>query len=141
MKTSKDYSIRFKVGRSDYGIITVPKGTRVTHQTAMGHDENYHFVDDFSWVEPHDDGTPQYGLLHDLKYRGINVPKEFIIKRATYYKSAENVIFNDPMHRFWAKIFGNDRLVDKCTVCERIPTECIMQDGKRYCWDCWLVQK
>ena len=76
MKTSKDYSTNFR----DYGNITVPKGTRVTHQTACGIDENYHFVNDFSWVKPHPGGVPQYGLLHDLTYYGLNVPKEFIEK-------------------------------------------------------------
>jgi hypothetical protein len=80
MKTSKEYSVHFKVANSDYGKITVPKGTEVTNQTASGIDKNYHFVSDLSWVEPYPDGTPQYGLLHDLFYYGINVPKEYITK-------------------------------------------------------------
>lgn len=78
MKTKRDYTLHFRVANSDYGLITVPKGTRLTHQTACGIDKNYHFVDDLSWVKPHEDGTKQYGLLHDLKYYGINVPKEFV---------------------------------------------------------------
>ncbi len=78
MKTQKDYTVRFKVANTDYGNITVPKGTSLTHMTADGPDKNYHFVSDLSWVKPHEDGTPQYGLLHDLKYYGINVPKEFV---------------------------------------------------------------
>ena len=78
MKTSKDYSIHFKVANSDYGIITIPKGTPLTHQTAMGIDKNYHFVDNTSWVNPHENGTTQYGLIHDIKYYGINVPKEYV---------------------------------------------------------------
>jgi hypothetical protein len=78
MKTKKDYTVRFKVANVDYGNITVPKGTPLTHRTACGIDKNYHFVSDFSWVKPHEDGTKQYGLLHDLKYYGINVPKEFV---------------------------------------------------------------
>ncbi len=80
MVTSKDYEIHFKVVNTDYGVITVPKGTRVTNQTAMGIDKNYHFVSDKSWVKPHDDGTPQYGLLHDIEYYGIDVPEEYINK-------------------------------------------------------------
>ena len=36
------------------------------------------------------------------------------------------------MQRFWAKIFGKDRLVIKCKDCKQIPTELI--DG--YCWEC-----
>ena len=80
MKTSQDYTLHFKVANSDYGMITVPKGTRVTNQTANGVDENYHFVSDLSWVKHHESGLPQYGLIHDLTYYGINVPKEFIEK-------------------------------------------------------------
>jgi hypothetical protein len=76
MVTSKDYTTKFK----NYGEITVPKGTKVTHWTANGYDENYHFVEDLSWVKKYDDGSLQYGLLHDLTYYGLNVPKEFICK-------------------------------------------------------------
>jgi len=78
MKTSKDFTLHFKVANSDYGFITVPKGTIVTNQTAMGIDKNYHFVDEFDWIKPHDNGVPQYGLIMDAKNYGINVPKEFI---------------------------------------------------------------
>lgn len=78
MVTSKDYSVHFKVANSDYGILTVPKGTRVTNKTAMGIDKNYHFVDEFDWIQPHDNGVPQYGLIMDVKNYGINVPKEFV---------------------------------------------------------------
>lgn len=79
MKVLKqDYSVNFKVANTDYGMITVPKGTKITHKTAMGIDPNYHFVDEFDWVKPYEDGTPQHGLLIDLKFYGINVPKEFI---------------------------------------------------------------
>jgi len=78
METNKDYTVKFKVANSDYGDITIPKGTSLTHMTANGIDEKYHFVNDLSWVKPHEDGTKQYGLLHDLTYYGINVPKEFV---------------------------------------------------------------
>ena len=77
MKTKKDYKVNFKVSNSDYGILTIPKGTKVTNQTACGIDKNYHFVNDFSWVKDVD-GIKQYGLIHDLTYYGINVPKEFV---------------------------------------------------------------
>jgi hypothetical protein len=75
---NKDYTTNFKVGKSDYGMLTIPKGTKITNMTAIGYDPLYNFVDDFSWVPTHEDGTKQYGLLHDLKYYGINVPKEFV---------------------------------------------------------------
>jgi hypothetical protein len=78
MKTSKDYTVHFKVDRSDYGMLTVPKGTKLTHNTAMGVDKNYHFVDEFDWVKPYPDGLPKHALLFDLKHYGINVPKEYV---------------------------------------------------------------
>ena len=70
----KDYTVEFR----DYGVVTVPKGTRTTHQTAMGIDENYNFVNEFDWVKSHEDGTKQYGLLMDLSTYGLDVPKEFV---------------------------------------------------------------
>lgn len=78
MKLKEDYSVHFVCQGWDHGIVTVPKGTRVTHQTAMGYDENYHFVDEFGWVEPWESDIPKHGLIQDLKTYGINVPKEYI---------------------------------------------------------------
>ena len=78
MKTLKDYQVHFKCSSQDYGILTVPKGTKVTNMTAMGIDKNYHFVDEFDWIPTHEDGTPQHGLIMDAKNYGINVPKEYI---------------------------------------------------------------
>jgi len=72
-KTTKDYTVDFL----NYGKVTVPKGTPVTSNTACGIDENYNFVDSFCWVKPID-GVPQYGLIHDLKHKGLNVPKEYL---------------------------------------------------------------
>jgi len=73
MKTNKDYTAPFM----HYGEITVPKGTKVTNQTAMGIDKNYHFVSDLSWVK-RDYPEIDRILIHDLTYHGINVPKEFV---------------------------------------------------------------
>jgi hypothetical protein len=53
--------------------IEVPAGTAITHQTALGYDENYNFVNDFSWI-PKD--MPL--MLHDAIYYGINIPKEYV---------------------------------------------------------------
>ncbi|MFT6125862.1 MAG: hypothetical protein ACJAVA_000304 [Flavobacteriaceae bacterium] len=78
METSKEYKVNFKCARQDYGILTIPKGTKLTHQTAMGIDKDYHFVNEFNWIKPHDSGTPQYGLIMDAKNYGINVPKEYV---------------------------------------------------------------
>jgi len=79
MKTKRDYKVHFVVdGVTDHGILTIPKGTYLTHQTANGINENYHFVADFSWVKKHKDGSLDRLLLHDLSYRGIDVPKEYV---------------------------------------------------------------
>ncbi len=74
--TKEDYNVNYR----DYGNITVPKGTRLTNRTAMGIDPNYNFVDGISWIPPHENGTLQYGLIHDVIHYGINVPKEYVKK-------------------------------------------------------------
>jgi len=73
MKTNKDYTVSFM----HYGNITVPKGTILTHETAMGKDENIHFVSDLRWIKT---SYPDIAniLHHDLYYHGIDVPKEFV---------------------------------------------------------------
>ncbi|MCB0744315.1 MAG: hypothetical protein KDC67_10455 [Ignavibacteriae bacterium] len=73
MKTSKDYTLNFM----DYGEITVPKGTRLTHRTAMGFDYSYHFVNDTNWIKTNYPNIA--GMLnHDINYYGINVPENFV---------------------------------------------------------------
>ena len=72
--TKRELTLTFK----DYGELVIPKGTQITNQTAMGIDPAYNFVNDFSWVPRHADGLKQYGLLHDLKYSGLNIPLEEI---------------------------------------------------------------
>ena len=79
MKTKKEYKVHFKVDPvTDYGVLTIPKGTYLTHQTANGEDKNYHFVADFRWVEKNEDGSVSRFLLHDLLHHGIDVPKEYV---------------------------------------------------------------
>ena len=73
MRTKEDFTTNYKI----YGEITVPKGTRVTNQTACGIDKNYHFVNEFAWVKKNYP-TIDNILIHDLIYYGLNVPKEFI---------------------------------------------------------------
>lgn len=77
MVTSKDYTFNYKVANTDYGVITVPKGTKLTHQTASGIDKNYHFVAEYGWIF---DNYPTFAnsMKHDVMYYGINVPKEFV---------------------------------------------------------------
>ena len=73
MKTSQDVTVNFR----DYGQITIPKGTRLTHNTALGIDKNYHFVDDLSWIERNYKDIDRV-LRHDAYYYGIDIPKEFV---------------------------------------------------------------
>lgn len=47
METNKDYTVNFRI----FGKITVPKGTKVSNMTACGHDPNYNFVSEFSWID------------------------------------------------------------------------------------------
>lgn len=79
MKTNKDYTFEYAPhGKtSSYGVIIVPKGTRVSNMTALGIDKNYHFVNEYKWI---DENYPEVSsiLKHDVKYYGINVPKEYI---------------------------------------------------------------
>lgn len=79
MKTNKDYTIKeMRIGITDYSGIIVPKGTEVTHKTAMGIDTNYHFVCDFSWYAPELEGFARKMAIHDFIHYGIDIPKEFI---------------------------------------------------------------
>lgn len=73
MKTSQDVTINFR----DYGEITVPAGTRLTHMTALGIDKKYHFVDDLSWIKKNYPSIDRV-LSHDAFYYGIDIPKEFV---------------------------------------------------------------
>lgn len=73
MRTSQDVTLSFM----DYGNITVPKGTRLTHQTAMGIDKNYHFVAEYKWIEENYPDISRV-LKHDVYYYGINIPKEYV---------------------------------------------------------------
>lgn len=73
METKQAVTINFR----DYGDIVVPKGTKLTHQTACGIDEKYHFVNEFGWID-RDYPTVASMLKHDAKYSGINIPKEFV---------------------------------------------------------------
>ncbi|MEQ9201529.1 MAG: hypothetical protein RLO09_03025 [Cyclobacteriaceae bacterium] len=59
-----------------HGKITIPKGTTVTNMTAIGIDENYNFINDLSWIEPHANGVKNYSLIHDATYYGIRVNSE-----------------------------------------------------------------
>jgi hypothetical protein len=72
-KTNKDYKVKFQ-GEE----LIIPKGTKLTHQTAMGFDLAYNFVDDFKWYKPEITGYAREMALHDMVHSGINVPREFV---------------------------------------------------------------
>ena len=76
-RTAREYTTQYR----DHGSVTVPAGTRTTHNTACGIDENYNFVDNFTWVKPYPDGTLRHGLIHDLTYYGLNVPPDYLEHR------------------------------------------------------------
>jgi len=69
MKTNKELNLNWR----GYNL-TIPKGTRLTHQTACGIDKNYHFVDDLSFL-------PEHSIIkHDAIYYGININLEHVEK-------------------------------------------------------------
>jgi len=73
MVTSQDVTINFR----GYGDIVIPKGTRLTNQTACGIDKSIHFVNEYGWIKTN---YPElrYLLLHDAVHYGIDIPKEFV---------------------------------------------------------------
>lgn len=89
MKTSKSYTTEFR----NYGTVTVPAGTKVSHQTAMGLDTRYNFVDEFGWVKK---SYPDYYelLIMDLKQYGLNVPADHVIK--DFADFLEPIVINVP---------------------------------------------
>jgi hypothetical protein len=71
-KTTKDYKINYK----GYNLI-IPKGSKVSNQTARGPDDYYHFwLIDTDYIEKLT-GSKNSLLLHDLTHRGLNIPKEY----------------------------------------------------------------
>lgn len=75
MRTKQDVIINFR----EYGKITIPKGTRLTHETTCGIDGKYHFVNEFGWID-RDYKDVANILKHDVMYYGIDIPVEFIDK-------------------------------------------------------------
>lgn len=67
MKVTKE---EIKMRWRGYDIV-IPKGTRTTHKTALGVDEKYNFIDDFSWIAKN---MPL--MKHDAMYYGIDIPAD-----------------------------------------------------------------
>lgn len=71
-RTIKDYKINYK----GYNLI-IPKGSKVSNQTACGPDDYYHFwVINMAYIEKLT-GSKNSLLLHDLTHHGLNIPKEY----------------------------------------------------------------
>ena len=52
------------------------------------------------------------------------------MKQERYFSSADDVMFYNPIVRFLAKIFGNEKFVFRCKSCNKIPTELISGECK-----------
>jgi hypothetical protein len=72
MRTIRPYTVNFR----NYGLITVPAGTILTHETSMGPDPKYHFVNSFGWID-RDYPEIAAGLKKDAESYGIDVPIEY----------------------------------------------------------------
>ena len=75
MRTKQEVTINFR----EYGEITIPKGTKLTHQTTCGVDENYNFVNEFEWIDRNYESVASI-LKHDAVHYGIDIPIEFVEK-------------------------------------------------------------
>lgn len=72
-RTNQELRIEFK-GE----ILVIPRGTRVTHQTACGFDKKYNFIDEFGWYKPDLTGFARQMAIHDFVHYGINVEPQFV---------------------------------------------------------------
>jgi len=75
LKTSQEIKMEI------YGEnITIPKGTKLTNNTACGVDPKYNFVDEFDWYKPELKGFARKMALHDFVHYGINIDSKFVEK-------------------------------------------------------------
>ncbi len=71
-KTIRPYTVKFYGGGIFPTTLTVPTGSIVSNQTAMGPDDSYRFWTDYTKTVP-----ANSMLAHDLKHYGVNVPAEY----------------------------------------------------------------
>lgn len=119
IKLQEMVQIPFKVGRTDYGMLKIPAGTKVTHQTAAGYDENYHFIDEFEWLDRDPERVAQAKasrmsitsfnalIKSDMMTHGLNVPSDSCVDVAKM-RSAVDVMLAASSNR--AQLV--DRIVD-----------------------------
>lgn len=65
--------------------VTVPMGIKTTHMTALGIDEKYNFVNEYSWYKPELTGFARKMAIHDFVHYGINVPADMVVTIEEYY--------------------------------------------------------
>lgn len=76
--TLKYAKVRTSFKTDAYGeSFTIPEGSIVSNRTASGFDDNYRF-----WIPEYDKLKELFpdtymGFEYDLKYRGVNIPKEY----------------------------------------------------------------
>jgi len=107
MRTIRPYTVVYR----NYGLITVPAGTILTHETSMGPDPKYHFVDDFIWIGENYKEIAA-GLVQDARSYGIDVPIEYtdqltpeyalrklieVIEWSSVYKDSDNAKIIKPI--------------------------------------------
>lgn len=104
--TSKDYTTVFK----HYGEITVPKGTKITHKTAVGDRPDINFVDEFGWI---DKNYPEIAniLKMDAKSYGIDVPADYV---------TENI--NENEKNVWGSQLIISKNIKESLIPERLPS-------------------
>jgi hypothetical protein len=73
-RTIREYKVKWGQGRVPYDI-TVPVGSLVNNQTALGCDDNYRFLTNFDTkvLVGYEAGM----LAHDLTHYGLNIPAEY----------------------------------------------------------------
>jgi hypothetical protein len=71
-KTIKPYATAFKGWE-----ITVPVGSTVSNQTAMGPDDSVRFWADWRHTAREITGYDRSILAHDLQHYGLNIPAEY----------------------------------------------------------------
>ena len=112
LKTQEDVTINFKAATSDYGELVVPAGTRVTHNTAMGSDDKYNFVNDFDWLDK-DKGRMKQAeeagmdikafnelIKSDMSSYGLNIPGQFCVDAGKMKESFDVLLKNNSGERF-----------------------------------------
>lgn len=74
-KTLREYRINWSACGGLRYDITVPTGSMVSNQTALGCDDDYRFLTCFDTMQLVGFKAPM--LAHDLSHYGLNIPAEY----------------------------------------------------------------